>query len=174
MSRHFKFLTRCVWENGLFIRCNATQIPKSICPEQKMKWTCCLHFWNCFTLKWWQKFLPETLFNFYQTTWLLTFLISWRKSPKWARAPSFTRFLDHTQRRNTVGRTPLDEWSARRRDLYQTTHNTPNRETSMPPLGFEPTIAAGERPHTYALDRADTWIGTGLHISKTVLHRSIV
>jgi len=27
-------------------------------------------------------------------------------------------FLDHTQRRSTVGRTTLDEWSARRRDLY--------------------------------------------------------
>jgi len=27
-------------------------------------------------------------------------------------------FLDHTQRRTTVGRTPLDEWSARRRDFY--------------------------------------------------------
>jgi hypothetical protein len=26
--------------------------------------------------------------------------------------------------RTTVGRTPLDEWSARRRDLYLTTHNT--------------------------------------------------
>jgi len=30
-------------------------------------------------------------------------------------------FLDHTQRRTTFGRTPLDEWSARRRDLYLTT-----------------------------------------------------
>ena len=39
-------------------------------------------------------------------------------------ASSFTRFLDHTQRRTTVGKTPLDEWSARRRDLYLTTHNT--------------------------------------------------
>ena len=39
-------------------------------------------------------------------------------------ASSFTRFLDHTQRRNTVCRTSLDEWSARRRDLYLTTHNT--------------------------------------------------
>ena len=29
----------------------------------------------------------------------------------------FLMFLDHTQRRTTVGRTPLDEWSARRRDL---------------------------------------------------------
>ena len=30
----------------------------------------------------------------------------------------------------------------------------------MPPVGFEPTISAGERPQTYALDRAAT--GTGL------------
>ena len=27
----------------------------------------------------------------------------------------------------------------------------------MPPVGFEPTISAGERPKTYALDRAPTW-----------------
>jgi hypothetical protein len=29
----------------------------------------------------------------------------------------------------------------------------------MPPVGFEPTISAGERPQTYALDRAVA--GTG-------------
>ena len=74
-------------------------------------------------------------------------------------ASPFLRFLDHTQRRTTVGRTPLDEWTARRRDLYLKTHNTHNRQTSMPPVGFEPTISAGERPQTYALDRAAT--GTG-------------
>jgi len=54
-------------------------------------------------------------------------------------------FLDHTQRRSTVGRTPLDECSARRRDLYLKTHDTHNRQISMPPVGFEPTISAGER-----------------------------
>ena len=46
---------------------------------------------------------------------------------QWVRAPSFTRFLDHTQRRSTLGRTPLDEWSARRKDLYLTTHNNHNK-----------------------------------------------
>jgi len=30
-------------------------------------------------------------------------------TPQWAKAFSFTRFLDHTQRRTTGGRTPLDE-----------------------------------------------------------------
>ena len=97
-------------------------------------------------------------------------------------ASSFLRFLDHTQRRTTVGRTPLDEWSARRRDLYLTTYNTHNRQTSIgllwtsdqlvaetstwqhttlttdkhpcPPVVFEPTISADERPQNYALDRA--------------------
>ena len=73
---------------------------------------------------------------------------------------SFTRFLDYTQWHITVSRTPLDEWSARRRDLYLTTHNTHNRQTSMPPVGFEPTTSAGERPQTYALDRSAT--GTGV------------
>ena len=29
----------------------------------------------------------------------------------------------------------------------------------MPPVGIEPTVSAGERPQTYALDRAAT--GTG-------------
>ena len=67
-------------------------------------------------------------------------------------------FRDHT-RHTTVGRTPLDEWSARRTDLYLTTHNTHNRRTSIIPVGFEPTISAGERPQTYALDRVAT--GTG-------------
>jgi len=61
-------------------------------------------------------------------------------APQRARASSFTRFLDHI-RRTTVGRTPLDEWSARRRDLYLTTHNTHNSQTSMPPVGFEHTIS---------------------------------
>ena len=84
----------------------------------------------------------------------------WRCGPTRAMASSFLRFLDHTQRRITVGRTPLDEWSAPRRDLYLTTHNSHNRQISMNPVGFEPTILAGERPQTYALDRADTGTGT--------------
>ena len=82
----------------------------------------------------------------------------------------FLMFLDHTQRRTTVGRTPLDEWSARRRDLYLTTHNTHNRQTSMSPVGFEPTISADERPQTHALDRAATGTGLGqLFIIKAVI-----
>jgi hypothetical protein len=38
--------------------------------------------------------------------------------------------------------------------LYLTTHNTHNRQTSMPPAGFETTMPANEWPQTHALDRA--------------------
>jgi len=59
----------------------------------------------------------------------------------------------HHSRVNSSGR------SACLRDLYLTVHNTYNKQTSMPPEGFEPTVSAHERPQTHALDRADT--GTG-------------
>jgi len=76
-----------------------------------------------------------------------------------AVASSFIRLLDHTQRRITFARTPLDECSARRRDLYQTTHKTHNRQISTLPAGFESSIPAGERPQTYALHCAAIGIG---------------
>jgi len=39
----------------------------------------------------------------------------------------------HTKRLTTVGTTPLDELSTRRRDLYLTTQKTDMGQTSMPP-----------------------------------------
>jgi hypothetical protein len=50
--------------------------------------------------------------------------IFWCDSPHWARASSFTRFLDYTQRRTTFRRIPLDNWLAHRRDLYLTTYKS--------------------------------------------------
>ena len=63
----------------------------------------------------------------------------WRCGPTWAMAYSFLRVLNHTQRRITVGRTPLDKWSACSSDLYMTTHNNHNRQAPKPTVGFEPT-----------------------------------
>jgi hypothetical protein len=67
---------------------------------------------------------------------------------------SWSRSLRHT----TLGRTPLDEWSARRRDLYLSTHETQKRQISMLSSGFEPTTPVRERPQTHALDCAATGI----------------
>ena len=99
--------------------------------------------------------------------YLFIYFLLCRCDPTRVMASSFLKFLDHTQGRTTVGRTPLSEWSARRRDLYLTTHNIHNRQTSMPPVGFEPTISAGERPQTYALDHAATGTATIYVIMKT-------
>jgi hypothetical protein len=63
----------------------------------------------------------------------------------------FTITLRHT----TVGRTPLDEGSSRRRT---STYNIPKRQTSMPPARFESSIPARERLPTQALDSVDTGI----------------
>ena len=93
----------------------------------------------------------------YRTQPLFFFL--WHCGPTWTMASSFMRFLDHTRWRITASRTPLDEWSAHRRDLYLTTHDTHNRQTSTPPVGFILTFSAGKRLQTYALDRVAT--GTG-------------
>jgi hypothetical protein len=73
--------------------------------------------------------------------------------------PPHYRGLTITLRYPTLGRTPLDEWSARRRDLYLTTHNSHKRQTSFSPTGLEPETLASERPQTHAVDRAATWFG---------------
>jgi hypothetical protein len=73
--------------------------------------------------------------------------------------PLHCRGFTITSRHTTIGRTPLDEWSAWRRDLYLTTHNTHNRQIFLPPTEIEPAIPTSERPQTHALDRAGTGIG---------------
>jgi GMP synthase-like glutamine amidotransferase len=70
-------------------------------------------------------------------------------------------FIDH--RHNAVGRTPLEEGSARRKDLNLKKHNIHQREISMLPAGFEAAIPTSERTQTHALDHAATRIG-GLFI----------
>jgi len=43
----------------------------------------------------------------------------------------------------------------------------------MPQVGFEPTISAGERPQTYAVDRAAAETGTSKHYQVHVIHYEI-
>ena len=52
-------------------------------------------------------------------------------------ASSFSRLHDLLRRKYTFGRTPLDEWSARRTDHYPTTHNTHKGQTPMYPGGIQ-------------------------------------
>jgi hypothetical protein len=71
-----------------------------------------------------------------------------------------------------LDRSPADEGSGRRRDLYLTTHKTKNRQTSMPPVGFEPAIPASQGPQNHALDRAATGIGFSYRNFRSLLDSS--
>jgi hypothetical protein len=70
--------------------------------------------------------------------------------------PSHCRGFVITSRHTTFGRTPLDDGLARSRDLYLTTHNTQDRQTSLSPAEFEPSVPASERPQTLISDRTET------------------
>jgi len=60
--------------------------------------------------------------------------------------PLSLRDIAITPRHTTLGRTPLDEGLAQRRDLYLTTHNTHCGQKSMLLAGFEPEIPAIQPP----------------------------
>ena len=78
--------------------------------------------------------------------------------------------MTHT---HTLGRSPLDEGSAYRRDLYLTTHNIRKRQTSIQPEGFEPAIPASERPQTHALDRAANGASTRNKLKNLIFISSV-
>ena len=47
--------------------------------------------------------------HIYIFTYILYYIVCfWHNGPQWVRISSFTRFLEHTQRHTTVGRTPVD------------------------------------------------------------------
>ena len=84
----------------------------------------------------------------------LFLIFIWRNSPQRAMASSSTRFLDHTQTQHSRWDSSGQVISPSQRPLPDNTQHS--QQTSTPPLGFEPTISAGERPQTHVLHRAVT------------------
>jgi hypothetical protein len=75
-------------------------------------------------------YLRYNNFTFF-LSYFLSFLV-WPLLCTLCRCRGYCCTWSHSTTR-TFGRTPLDNGSARRRDLYLTTHNTYKRQTSMPP-----------------------------------------
>jgi hypothetical protein len=69
----------------------------------------------------------ESLWTFRKTPMSISFLYG--ATVPSGQGPPHYRGFAITLRHNTLGRTPLDEWSTRRRDFYLTTHNTHKRQT---------------------------------------------
>ena len=89
------------------------------CPQNCMTYT--IAVCTVKNSRWWTKQLSEICRVSFQNkfaklvhlvSFIYLFFFLWRCDPTRVMASSFTRFLDHAQRCTTVGRTPLDEWSA--------------------------------------------------------------
>jgi hypothetical protein len=76
--------------------------------------------------------------------------------------------FETTRRHTTFGRTPPDEGSARRRDVYLTKAKPTGERHTCPRRDSNPVILASERPKTHALERADTGIGISLDFNISV------
>jgi len=75
---------------------------------------------------------------------------SWLEQPLAGQdIPIIEASRSHSPRNTTLGRSPLYEWSAWRRDLYLSTYNTRKKQTSMVPARFERAILASERAQTH-------------------------
>jgi hypothetical protein len=68
----------------------------------------------------------------------------------WSHSTTHTHTHMHM---HALGSTPLYDWSARH------SHITHKIQISIPPMGFEPTIPASERPQACALDSTGTGVG---------------
>jgi hypothetical protein len=82
-----------------------------------------LHFLVCQSVFRWNKFF---IFH-WSIPYFDVFFFSMAQQPLGGLGRLILRRFTITLRHTTLGRTPLDEGPARRRDLYLTTHNTHNR-----------------------------------------------
>jgi hypothetical protein len=79
----------------------------------------------------------------FKIPYIIHFPLHGATAPNGSWPPQYREFTI-TLRHTALGRIPLDEGSARRRDLYLTTHNSHKRQTCMAHVGFESPIAARE------------------------------
>ena len=116
-------------------------------------------------INWWMH--DQYFFNFSLLSFFLFACLFWPLLPTHYRCRgfwlNFITLIGHT----TVGGTPLDQRSVRRKELYLTTHNIYNRETVMSPAEFELTIPASELPQPHALNRAVSGTGSSFLCQNT-------
>jgi hypothetical protein len=86
----------------------------------------CVTLCRCFSL---QHIPSMKLLYLVFLVFFFVFVLPMARQPLGGLGLVILRRFTITLRHTTLGRTPLDEWSARPRDLYLTTHN---RQTSMP------------------------------------------
>ena len=95
---------------------------------------------------------------------ILSLSLLWRFGPYSGHGLLYRGFTI-TPRHTAFGRTPLDEWSARRRDLYLTTQNTHKRQISMTLRHSNPQSQQSSCRKPVPEDSAVTGLASSLKIS---------
>jgi hypothetical protein len=97
-------------------------------------------------------------------SYFLLHFFSWFDKPSGLK-PRRCRCYNITFTHNTLGRTPLDKWSARCRYVSTTSHNTYKRKRSIPRAGFEPANVESDWPQTLAVNPLlHIWICNSMQI----------
>ena len=94
-------------------------------------------------------------------SWIQIYFL-WLDNPSEPKDPQYWGF-EITRRHTTLGRSPLDEWSARRKGLNLGAQNTHKRQDIHAPGGIRTAIPPSERPETHAFDRVTIGIGLNLN-----------
>jgi hypothetical protein len=92
-------------------------------------------------------------------TFVLHFFLGLTSSACRCRCRRLLLYLITLSDTHILGATPLDEGSARCRELYVTTHNTHVIQTDTPQAGSQLAVPASQRRQTYAFGRAANGIG---------------
>ena len=118
------------------------------------------------------KIIPVTNLNKYLHYGTSFLLFSWRYNPLGCTFHSpvagFSLLIRgfliiHNDAPQSVGLLWTSDQPVAETSTWQHTTLTTD-EHPCPPVGLEPTISSGERPMTYALDRADTGTGTVVQV----------
>jgi hypothetical protein len=106
------------------------------------------------------KQVTTTFFHIFFYYFFFSFFLCWLLQATFEFYPphSWGFEITHTDTTQSIGLLWASDQPVAETSTWQT-HNTHNRQTSMPPAGFEPAIPAGERLQTHALDRSATGIG---------------
>ena len=98
----------------------------------------------------------------------MNIFLSWCSGPHWPRVCSLSRLHDHMQaptQTHSVGLLWKSDQLVAESSTWQ--HNTHERRTDIPSVGFEPTIPVSELPQTHVLHTRPPRIGIWVNVKCT-------
>ena len=121
---------------------NALELSSSICLNRHILITFNYEIHTLFSIALKNYFYHLSSTEFVQRQYQIIFTMA--QHPPFGQALLIAESSAITLRHTTLDSNLLDEWSARRRDLYLTTRNNDNKQTSMPRWDSNPNLSREE------------------------------